>query len=105
MDLIFPAAPSPTARLRFFLVQAFLLIFSCGWANANAQITEVELECAALFAASGAKPGSPSCRSVAYGANANLANYYCVLSAPRIKLWCGPGPKLIGVFNGVFNSL
>ena len=78
------------------------LIF--GATNAKAQTIEVGAECAALFAATGAVPGTPSCWATAWGAQSSLSTFYCVTTPARARAWCGGSPKLVGVFNGVFNS-
>lgn len=70
------------------LLAAFILLCSIPTANAA--------ECTAVWAATGAKPGSSTCRWDAYAGVPGGMQYYNCLSFPLIDAWCATVPAADG---------
>ena len=63
------------------LLAAFMLLLVAFGANAA--------DCNALYAATGAVPGSPTCRWDVYGrVPGSMANYACINTWSLIDAWC-----------------
>ena len=89
--------------LRLLAAGTLAALAICAPATALAQAAAVPPRCASIFSASGAVPGTAACYWTAYASHVNLSNYECISDA-TLKAYCGVSPKLVGVFNGVWNS-